>query len=283
MTVQEAYRMGLAQLIPVYGSGEADAMLKILLSFVTGLDKADMIRMPNHPLAPSIITDWNTRIEQLLRQVPIQYITGKTIFCGLELTVDPSVLIPRPETEELVLMASVWLVNHPKARVLDIGTGSGCIPISLKKKHPSVFIRAIDCEDNALQLARKNATDQETLVDFLQMDFLNQSNWPMLGKVDLLISNPPYIPYSEKKSLPQNVVAYEPAAALFVPDNDPLIFYNAIAAFGKTYLSAGGIILLECHEQYAHEVSTRFVEAGYQSLVINDLFDRARFVRACIL
>ncbi len=283
MTIQEAYRNGLAQLTPVYGSGEADAILKILLPFVTGMEKADMIRTPDHILSPSILTEWTKRIEQLLRQVPIQYITGKTIFCGLELTVDRSVLIPRPETEELVLMASNWLANHPQARVLDIGTGSGCIPISLKKMHPSVFVRAIDRESNALQLARKNATDQKTPIDFFLLDFLNQSNWPTLGTFDLLISNPPYIPNSEKNTLPQNVVEHEPAAALFVPDDDPLVFYKAIAAFGKTALSAGGIILLECHEQYADDVARTFGEAGYESRVIIDLFDRARFVRACFL
>ena len=280
MTIQEAYRMGLVQLTPLYGSGEADAILKILLPFVTGMEKADMIRTPDHILSSSILTEWNTRINQLQQQVPIQYITGKVIFCGLELTVDRSVLIPRPETEELVLMASKWLANHPQARVLDIGTGSGCIPISLKKMHPSVFVRAIDREGSALQLARKNATDQQTSIDFLELDFLNQSNWPTLGSVDLLISNPPYIPYSEKNTLSRNVAEYEPAAALFVPDDDPLIFYKAIAAFGKRNLSEDGVILLECHEQYAHDVSNTMCQAGYDSVVVKDLFDRNRFVRA---
>jgi release factor glutamine methyltransferase len=254
--------------------------LKILLPFVTGMEKPDMIRTPNHKPAPEILTDWNTRINQLLQHTPIQYITGKAIFCGLELIVDRSVLIPRPETEELVLMASEWLTNHPKAQVLDIGTGSGCISISIKKMHPTVFIRSIDYEANALHLAQKNAVNQHTSIDFVQMDFLDQSNWRTLGEVDLLISNPPYIPVSEKNTLHRNVAEYEPAAALFVPDNDPLIFYKAIAAFGKSHLNESGVILLECHEQYAHDVSKTMCQAGYDSVVVKDLFDRNRFVRA---
>jgi len=212
--------------------------------------------------------------------MPVQYAIGHAWFYQLKLKVNAHVLIPRPETEQLVDMAIDMGKKRKTLHVLDIGTGSGCIPIAIKKNCPGANITSVDISEDALAVAKMNATANEAEINLLRMDILDRQQWTNLGTYDLIISNPPYIPQSEKETMDKNVVAFEPGEALFVPDEDPLIFYRCIAALGKTKLIEGGMIFMETHELLATETAKLFVEWGYDATVINDCFEKTRFVKA---
>jgi release factor glutamine methyltransferase len=192
-------------------------------------------------------------------------------------------LIPRPETEELV----DWVVECSKSklagnRVLEIGTGSGCIAIAIKTALPANSLTALDISEPALAIARKNAERLKTPIQFLASDFLEESNWEALPKYAVIASNPPYIPISEKAKLDKNVTAWEPGVALFVPDNDPLLFYRKIAAFGKKHLEKDGVIFVECHQDFAKATQEMFVAMGYETQLKKDLFDNERMLKAVL-
>ena len=163
---------------------------------------------------------------------------------------------------------------------MDIGTGSGCIAIAVKKNIPAAMITAIDVSEGALLVAKENATTQQTDIGFLQVDFLDEAQWNTLPKFDIIISNPPYIPINEKEKLDINVTAFEPHQALFVPDNSPLLFYEKIATFGKTHLSRGGKIFMETHEDYAKETASLFKQHYKEVTIQKDIFDKERMVIA---
>jgi release factor glutamine methyltransferase len=189
----------------------------------------------------------------------VQYVLGEAWFYKMKLLVNEAVLIPRPETEELVqlIIDAVAPKNDPLL-ILDIGTGSGCIAIALKKHLPATKIYAIDNSADALAIARINTSEQKEQIHFVQADFLAVDSWSALPLFDIIVSNPPYIPINEKKDLSRNVKDYEPHAALFTPENEPLLFYQHIAEFGKQRLQAGGRIYLEVHEAYAHDTAALF-------------------------
>jgi release factor glutamine methyltransferase len=195
--------------------------------------------------------------------------------------VDKNVLIPRPETEELV----DWLVRDSKSdikhfKILDIGTGSGCIAITIKKKLPDVEMWACDVSDAALTVARMNADQFETAIDFVGLDFLNATERTQLPKFDIIIGNPPYVPQKDKDPMKKNVVGYEPHVALFVTDENPLIFYEAIADFGKEHLKPGGRIYLEIHEEIGIQVKDLFNEKKYTEFEIRkDMQHKDRMIK----
>ena len=211
-------------------------------------------------------------LQRLLKYEPVQYILGYAEFFGLKFNVSPAVLIPRPETEELVEMI-ISEIKDPKARVLDIGTGSGCIPISLKKNLPAVSVTSIDISEDALVVARENALMNETDVTFLQLDILK--NAPD-QRFDIIVSNPPYIGLDEKEKMNENVLIYEPHLSLF--SGDPLLFYKRIAEIASQILNPNGRIYLEVSEYRAKEVAEIFTSSGRNAAIRKDMSGKERMV-----
>lgn len=226
----------------------------------------------------------------LQRQEPLQYILGQADFYGLKFKVDSRVLIPRPETEELV----EWVLDTIKppsfstsARILDIGTGSGCIPITLAKKLPQAEVWGLDVSPAALTLAQENAQLNQVQVHWLEVDILQEALWGQHFSnnptFDVIISNPPYIPEREEVLMPVQVTQYEPHLALFVSDDDPLIFYRQIARFAKQYLRRNGYLFFECNEYNASEVATMLSEMAWKEIVLQkDLSGKERMIRALL-
>lgn len=214
---------------------------------------------------------------QLAAGCPVQYVTGKTEFCDMTFHVDGSVLIPRPETEELVLWAEQCAADHRNPRILDVCTGSGCIAIVLAAHLPQAEVTALDISHAALETARRNASMNGVRIRFIEDDALN--GMPSLAgeTFDIIVSNPPYIPHSEIESMHVNVTRYEPHEALFVDDADPLVFYCAIARAARTMLSEGGSLLFEVHEAWAERTAEMLRREGFgQTEVRIDLFGKPR-------
>ena len=214
---------------------------------------------------------------QLAAGCPVQYVTGKTEFCDMTFHVDGSVLIPRPETEELVLWAEQCAADHRNPRILDVCTGSGCIAIVLAAHLPQAEVTALDISHTAIETARRNAAMNGVRIRFIEDDALN--GMPSLAgeTFDIIVSNPPYIPHSEIESMHVNVTSYEPHEALFVDDADPLVFYRAIARAARTMLSEGGSLLFEVHEAWAERTAEMLRREGFgQTEVRIDLFGKPR-------
>jgi release factor glutamine methyltransferase len=193
--------------------------------------------------------------------------------------VNDHVLIPRPETEELVEQ----LIKDRKSKltdppILDIGTGSGCIPIAIKKNLPASIVTAIDVSKDALALAKENAAMHNAYISFIQMDFLDETTWQSLPAFEIIISNPPYISLNEKENLGKNITGFEPHLALFVPDNAPLIFYEKIARFGRDHLLPNGKIYLEIHEDHAKETAALFMNYYQTVMIKKDMYGKERMI-----
>ncbi|MCW3111663.1 MAG: peptide chain release factor N(5)-glutamine methyltransferase, partial [Segetibacter sp.] len=265
MTIQLAYQQLLTQLYEVYENREAANIADMVLEHVTGQRKIDRILYRDIPVTPAQQAKIEKITGQLLQLRPIQYVLGEAWFMEMKLRVNESVLIPRPETEELVewIIADIKKTGNKEISVFDIGTGSGCIPIAIRKKIPEVAVSAIDVSDDALQVAILNSIEQKVLVDFLHLDFLNEEEWNQLGKYNVIVSNPPYIKQSEEDSMRDNVLKFEPRMALFVPNEDPLLFYKRIAKFGRSHLKSGGTIYVEINEALGTEVVELFKENGF--------------------
>jgi release factor glutamine methyltransferase len=280
MTIRERYLQFISELSILYGKGEAEAITKIIFEHFLEIDRSFIIRNPESTLSPDKEVLLTIALQDLLHHVPVQYVTGIADFYGLRFKVSPHVLIPRPETEELVQCALTLLEQHPVGTILDVGTGSGCIPVSIKKNNPSVSITAIDVDLKALEIAQENAIVNQTDIEFKKMDFLNKAERENLGHFDLIISNPPYIPVSEMETMDKNVTSFEPHHALFVDDNRPLIFYEAILDFSEMHLNPKGIILLETHEELSFEVADLFRNLYQDVEVKKDLYGKNRMVVA---
>jgi release factor glutamine methyltransferase len=218
--------------------------------------------------------------DRLAAGEPVQYITGIAHFYGYPFRVNPSVLIPRPETEELVWHAEQFLKNRCRAAVLDLGTGSGCIAIALKKRLPDLIVHAWDISQAALEVAAGNSRDLEAAVQFHHRDALDPAAWQGLPPLDLIISNPPYIAPDERPAMDPHVLAHEPTEALFAPGDDPLIFYRMIATHARQVLTPDGCILCECSAFTAPEVAELFSKAGWADVaLLPDLQGKDRMVR----
>jgi release factor glutamine methyltransferase len=282
MTLKEVYRKILEQAQTIYSLSEATTMTDWIFENVASVQRADIIKTPNLELSQSILAELDNRLHQLLLHKPIQYILGEAWFYDMKLKVDENVLIPRPETEELVGMIITNNQQKTDLKILDIGTGSGCIPIALKKHLPDAMITSIDFSEGAILVAKENAGIQNTAIQFIHTDFLDETGWSSFPTFDVIVSNPPYIPLNEKEKMDKNVTNYEPGMALFVPDNDPLLFYKKIAVFGKTHLNPEGKIYLETHEDYTRETAAVFTALHYEHVVIKeDIFGKERMVIAC--
>jgi release factor glutamine methyltransferase len=214
---------------------------------------------------------------------PVQYVLNEAWFYGLKFYVDQNVLIPRPETEELVdQLITDCKFPIDELNILDIGSGSGCIAISIKTKLRKAEVWSCDISKEALEAAKKNATALGADVNFVHLDFLDKTARENLPSFDIIISNPPYVPEKDKTTMQPNVLNYEPATALFVPDNDPLIFYRAIAEFGKTHLNKNGKVYAEIHESLGNDTMELFRSKGYKAEVRKDMQGKERMIIATI-
>ena len=300
MTIHEAQQQLLFQLYHLYDNREAANIADWVMEHITGWKKIDRIINKKVPLLPHRIEQLEQYTKELLEHKPVQYVLHEAWFCGMPFYVDEHVLIPRPETEELV----EWIVQEAGSRksevgsqksearsdiglqtsdfrLLDIGTGSGCIPIALKKKLPWAQVYSCDVSEGALAVAQKNATAQQADVHLLQADFLNRDSWQQLPFVDLIVSNPPYIPQSDEHTMQPNVLEYEPHVALFVPNDDALLFYKAIAEFAQQKLQRGGSIYAEIHEDLGDQTKALFLSKGFTSVEIKkDMQGKDRMIRA---
>lgn len=284
MTYEEIWH----RLAVVYSDGEAKAQARMLLEDKFGLSLADILCGGVGQLSADD-TMWLERAVARIEQMePIQYVLGEAWFCGRSFIVDESVLIPRPETEWLVERAGevVSAMDVSSPRILDIGTGSGCIAVSLKKALPDAYVEAWDISEAALAIAKKNAKTLGADVVFKLRDALAAKDIDdsIQCKWDIIVSNPPYICDSERKDMEANVLEHEPATALFVPDADPLLFYKAIADYGKETLSQNGHLLFECNTRYAQATAEMMQEVGYEKTEVeDDCFGKPRFAEGIII
>ena len=282
MTTRAAFQFFQEKIHAIYDDGEARSLARIVFE--------DVFQTKNFqsdgPFSIENQSKLNQLISRLLTNEPLQYILGEADFFGFKFRVNPSVLIPRQETEELVAAALRFLSQLPEnqeVRALDIGTGSGCIPIVLKKKMPRLEVWAIEKSHAALDVAAENAARHFTPIRFEQMDFLETQNWSQLPDFQAIISNPPYIPTAEKRLMSPRVLDFEPPEALFVKNEEPLIFYKNIASFAAEKLEKGGALFLECNEFNAHEVLQLVENQGFTSAeLINDLAGKERIVQAIL-
>ena len=282
MTVQQASKQLLFQLFHIYEDREANNISDLVMENVTEWKRIDRVMNKEVTLSPEKEKLLASYTEELLTHKPVQYVLNEAWFYGMKLYVDENVLIPRPETEELL----DWIYNDSRyleagKTILDVGTGSGCIALGLKTKLPSALVFACDVSQSALAVAERNATSLNSQIDFIHSDFLNRESRDKLPTVDILVSNPPYIPLQDKNYMQPNVLLHEPHLALFVDDNDPLIFYKAIADFAETNLSTSGVIYAEIHEQMGDGVKELFINRGFKNVELRkDLQERVRMVKA---
>lgn len=269
------------QLAGQYETVELNPILSILIEHITGWDQLHQALYKDSPITEAQILAFQRAAAELKAGRPIQYITGKAWFMGDAYTVNEQVLIPRPETEELV----DWIVEYAaikgKAlRILDIGTGSGCIAIALKKILPEAIVTAIDISPNALKVAASNAAALNVEIEFIPLDILNTAFLP--GQYDVIVSNPPYIPMQEMENMELQVTAHEPNIALFVPDEDPLVFYKAIARLAKLHLTTNGQLFFEIHYDQGEAMVQLLDEMHFHAELREDLFGKDRMIRASL-
>lgn len=261
-----------AQLLPCYPEDEAHSLAWWIVEESTGLSRTQLQIGCKGTINFSNLQE---QIERLLHFEPIQYIFGHTLWAGLDLKVTPATLIPRPETAELVerIAANTGAKVNAGCRVLDIGTGSGCIAIALKKRRPEWQVTGIDISAEAISVAKENAVRNNADVNFQVADiFFDEIEG--FGSFDIVVSNPPYICESEKAAMRPNVLNYEPAIALFVPDNDPLRFYRRIAS-----IHLGKQLFFEINEAYSAELAALLHELGYIDIhITNDIYGKARII-----
>ncbi len=280
MQIKEFHTYFFNELKPLYNQHEATVITSMIFESFAGATKSTIITHPQRIIEKEILHKLKDALLQLKAYKPVQYIIGVAWFYNLLFKVSPAVLVPRPETEELVTTVIDFIKMNKKKTLLDIGTGSGCIPISIKKNIAHINVSAVDISEAALAVAKENAATHGTAITWHTMNFLDETNWKILPEYDIIVSNPPYIPQNEKDKLDKNVTAYEPGLALFVPDDEPLLFYKKIAAFGKKHLAANGSIFMETHKDYAKEVAEYFCLHQYDAIIKKDFFEKERMVTA---
>ncbi len=277
MNVQRYKNIILPLLAESFGDREAENLFKYTLE---DYFKKRFLDVKDYSLNDDEIEELNYIYEKISNHYPIQYIFNKAHFYGLDFYVDEYVLIPRPETEELVHL----VLNENKSdnlSLLDIGTGSGCIPIAIKKNKHEWKVYALDVSEKALVVAKKNAAANNVEIDFIQHDIISDTHDSRLTTYDLIVSNPPYIPYKEKDLMSTSTVQFEPELALFVEDSTPLVFYDKIADFALQHLSQDGKLYFELNEFYTNEVKQLLEDKGFVDVIIKkDLSDKDRMISA---
>ena len=276
----------------MYGSGEVGVFLDMLFEAFPGWDKVRLLTSREQTIDQSDLLRFHWALEDLKQSRPIQHIIGYTDFCGCRIEVRPDVLIPRPGTEEIV----EWIVGHtPQSAlcaasspnlgeqpdsVLDLCSGSGCIAIALKKAFPKADVTAVDISSAAIEIARRNAENNGTDIYFVQADILDPTFHLSPSSFHLIVSNPPYVMEKERVQMHRNVLDYDPALALFVPDDDPLRFYKAIAHIAKEHLAEGGLLVVEINEALPEETCALMREQGFIPTVHNDFRGKPRWISA---
>lgn len=282
MTVRDLRRAAVAALIPLYGRGEAEWMTRLTLEYVTGWSRVDLLVDADKELGEVRVEAVKNIVDRLLNHEPLQYILGYEDFMGLKINVNPSVLIPRPETQELVNIIIDREAKASDLSVLDAGTGSGAIAVALSRNLRFASVTAIDNSDAALEVARGNAERLRTPVTFVNADILSLTSLP--GEpFDIIVSNPPYVLDSERAEMSANVLGHEPPAALFVPDSDPLRFYLALARYAAAGgLKPGGRLYFECNPLTIGVLSSQ-LESDFDEVdTVRDSFGRQRFIIASL-
>lgn len=313
MTYHQLAALIVKELTPIYGDREAVALQRYLFTALTGHTITELLPKYREEVGDQLVEAVNRSIGLLKEQVPVQYIIGKAWFCDLELEVNPSVLIPRPETEEMVMKIVNETDKNEPYRILDIGTGSGAIAIALAAHLPNAIVTAIDISQHALDTAAANAHKNKVKVDFMKTDILqwdpakasspNQSTNGSLNqqlheqpkeqhtkhsydqltndKFDLIVSNPPYVKRSEMEIMPSNVTLHEPHLALFVDDADPLLYYRSIVNFAHHNLQPAGNLWLEINESEGPNMLELFIGTGFEHIaLLEDMSGKHRFIRA---
>lgn len=278
-TLSEVMTLFRQELEGFYSDGEIRNIFYLTAEQLLNYSKIDIHLKSQAPISAGMAEKFTQVLNRLRKWEPVQYILGSAEFYGLTLQVDSRVLIPRPETEELV----EWILHEEGGKasaILDIGTGSGCIAIALAVNLPDAEVSACDVSADALTVAQINARRHQTVIDFFRFDLLN-SRAELPGKYQVMVSNPPYVRILEKALIRQNVLGYEPEIALFVPDNDPLICYRNIALLGRKFLKDGGVLYLEINENFPREMVRLLESAGFYGVEIRrDINGKARMVKA---
>lgn len=285
MTLQDFRTVFNQQLVDLYPKTEIDAFFFRLVEQQLQFSLTDFFTKSNFSIPKEKLLFMNHVVKRLQDEEPIQYILGSTNFYGLEFKVTPNTLIPRPETEELVS----WVLNHikeekqktPDLRILDIGTGSGCIAIALKKNLERASISALDISEGALEVAKENGKTNNVDINFIKADILQTDT--LKQRFDLIISNPPYVRELEKKEIKNNVLQHEPHSALFVSDENPLLYYKKIAEFARTHLTENGLLFFEINQYLAKETQDYLQQNGFKNVTLKqDLFGNPRMIKASI-
>lgn len=265
----------------IYPEREAAAIARVVAEEAFGISLTDIYMGKDRQLSEDEQQKLKNIVDRLTKNEPVQYVLGVANFCGMSLEVNPHVLIPRPETEELILQIfSDFKDKTVPKRVLDIGTGSGCIPIALNKRWSKSIVEGWDISSDALTVARRNNNRIGTNVTFKQCDIL-QPIGEKNEKFDLIVSNPPYIKHCESEAMEPNVLDWEPRLALFVPDNDPLLFYRAIAACAQQLLNPKGMIYLEINREHGEETLALLNSCGFKDAkIIKDIHGNDRIIKA---
>jgi len=281
---KDFFTEALSELFP---KTEIDSFFFILMEEKLNLQRIDTVLKPDFLIPEEQLTDLKKILQRLQKEEPIQYILGNTEFYGLPFFVDESTLIPRSETEELV----AWVIEEvaklqsnpvTKLSILDIGTGTGCIPISLAKNLPKAKITAIDVSPKALEVAKKNAHINKVTIDFIELDILTTKSLPQ--EFDIIVSNPPYVRELEKVEIKNNVLENEPHLALFVADENPLIFYSKIADLAKQQLSKNGLLFFEINQYLGKETMALLEEKGFKNIELRkDIFGKDRMVKCAFI
>jgi release factor glutamine methyltransferase len=284
MKIRQYRDQFIQTLSPIHGEGEAESFFYLILEEKRQLKRIDLALQPDLELTDSEILVWNTIFEQLKLEIPIQYLLGKTSFYGLDFELNSSVLIPRPETEELVewiLESQKSKTKNQKLRILDIGTGSGCIAISLAKNIASAKVFALDVSEKALATAEKNAGNNKVEVTFITQNILQTDD--LKQQFDVIVSNPPYVRNLEKQEIKKNVLDNEPHLALFVEDNDALVFYSKIAKLALKNLTVKGELFFEINQYLGKETVDLLAEMGFKNIELRkDIYGNDRMIKANI-
>lgn len=281
MTLADALISYPQKLSLVTDNAEAKAMTILLLEQVLQIDRSEFHKSHRTTLSDAQTEQLTQLTARALAGEPLQYVLGEAWFCGLKLLVNPQVLIPRPETEELV----EWIIAHCRfpvshLRILDVGTGSGCIALALKRRIRKATVVAIDVDLGALTVAEQNAKRLGIDIQLLQANLLAPTEWDSILPTDIIVSNPPYISESEKGSMSALVLDHEPHLALFAPGSDPLIFYRQLALLAQQKLHEGGQLFAELNALYAQEIATIFSNAQFQVMIKEDMQGKQRMLRA---
>jgi release factor glutamine methyltransferase len=282
MKIKEYRTEFIQELTSIYDAGEAESFFYLILEEKHQMKRMDLALNPDLTFSDAAIQHWNSILDELRKEIPVQYLLGKTSFYGLEFEVNENVLIPRPETEELV----EWVIENQKSKaksqklkILDIGTGSGCIAISLAKNIRNATVFAIDISEKALATAKKNAEINGVNVTFLEKNILETEDLDQ--QFDIIVSNPPYVRELEKQEIKKNVLDNEPHLALFVEDNDALIFYRKITELARKNLSQNGQLFFEINQYLGAETIDLLEKMNFKNIELcKDIYGNDRMIKA---